>query len=34
MNKCEQCIYAIWENDQVIGCNKDDCVGGVVQYDD
>ena len=34
MNKCQTCIFAIWSHDEIIGCEKDDCVNGVVQYDD
>lgn len=32
--KCIKCIFAIWENDEIIGCSRDDCNGGVVLYDD
>ena len=34
INKCIKCIYAIWDNDIIIGCSRDDCNGGVVLYDD
>ena len=34
MNKCQTCIFAIWDKDIIIGCERDDCNGGVVLYDD
>lgn len=32
--RCLQCIFAIWDDDTIIGCQRDDCNGGIVLYDD
>lgn len=32
--KCLTCPYAIWRDGVLIACQRDDCVNGVVQYDD
>jgi len=34
MSKCQTCIFAIWECDEIVGCERDDCAQGVVPYDD
>ena len=32
--RCLHCIFAIWDKDMIIGCERDDCNGGIVLYDD
>lgn len=34
INKCQVCIFAIWDKDVIIGCSRDDCNGGIILYDD
>ena len=34
MIECQTCIFAKWEGDFIIGCRREDCDKGVVQYDD
>ena len=31
--KCITCPYAIWDEDVIIGCRKEDCNGESVIYD-
>ena len=34
MIECQTCIFANCDCDFIVGCRREDCVGGSVQYDD
>lgn len=31
--KCLTCAFAKWEDGEIVGCGRDDCENGVVNYD-
>ena len=34
MRESRTCNFGNWEGDFIGGCRREDCVGGIVQYDD